>query len=349
MILVNTQQIIFDLENIFVIGDGRGLASGFYQAIVLGERGPTLNINNTFSCFYQNYNLVEFISCYLDQDIRKHGISSKDQPLLVRKILKSIWFATTHTNQIRKYRLKSFGRPSNEHTFAKDHGDDQGEQITVANYFKEKWNINLRYAQLPTVELFNPADKTKSHFLPMELVTVDEWQRSLKPLTTEQRAKVTKKTVVKPGERYGMIRRVADERRFDQDPFLQKFGLKIYSNEMITIPARILLPPDIKYKSSQGDDRDVIERVQIGKWYLNNRFNKAREIRTWALILVSQKEPDTRQVGLARDFASKIPQVCKLRRKKKEFILVFVFRQCLNMVFDLIQQLLKNPMRLYRI
>jgi len=57
----------------FFEGDGRGLAAGFYQAIVLGERGPTLNINNTFSCFYQNYNLVEFISCYLDQDIRKHG------------------------------------------------------------------------------------------------------------------------------------------------------------------------------------------------------------------------------------------------------------------------------------
>jgi eukaryotic translation initiation factor 2C len=142
----------------------------------------------------------------------------------------------------------------------------------------------------------------------MELVTVDEWQRSLKPLTTDQRAKVTKKTVVKPGERYGMIRRVVDERRFDQDPFLQKFGLIIHTNDMMTIPARILLPPDIKYKSAQGDERDVIERVQIGKWYLNNRFNKPKEIKTWALILVSQKEPDTRQVGLARDFASKIPQ-----------------------------------------
>ncbi len=58
---------------IFFKGDGRGLAAGFYQAIVLGERGPTLNMNNTFSCFYQNFNLVEFISCYLDQDIRKHG------------------------------------------------------------------------------------------------------------------------------------------------------------------------------------------------------------------------------------------------------------------------------------
>ena len=48
----------------------------------------------------------------------------------------------------------------------------------------------------------------------MELVTVDEWQRSMKPLSTEQRAKVTKKTVVRPGERCSMIRRVDDQRRF---------------------------------------------------------------------------------------------------------------------------------------
>ena len=151
----------------------------------------------------------------------------------------------------------------------------------------------------------------------MELVTIDEWQRSLKPLTTEQRAKVTKKTVVKPGERYGMIKRVADERRFDQDPYLQKFQLKIHSNEMIHIPARVLTPPDIKYKSKEKDDRDVIERVQVGKWYLNNHLVKPKEIKTWALVLVSQKEPDSRQVGLARDFAGKIPQV--FIRKKSLF------------------------------
>ncbi|CAF1508752.1 unnamed protein product [Adineta steineri] len=290
------------------LGDGRGLAAGFYQAIVLGEHGPTLNINNTFCCFYQNYNLVEFISCYLGQDIRRSGIASKDKPLLIRKVLKSLWFATTHTNQVRKYRLKSFGAAANEHTFAQDHGDNQGKQVTVADYFDERWKIRLRNPQLPVVELFNPSDKYQSHFLPMELVTVDEWQRSLKPLTVDQRAKVTKKTVVRPGERYGMIRRVVDERQFDQDPYLQKFGLKVQSNDMLLIPARMLTPPEIKYKSAQGDERDIIEKVQIGKWYLNNRFNRAREIRSWALVLVSQKEPDARQVGVARDFANKIPQ-----------------------------------------
>ena len=143
----------------------------------------------------------------------------------------------------------------------------------------------------------------------MELVTVDEWQRSLKPLTTEQRAKVTKKTVVRPGERYGMIRRVADERRFNQDSFLERFGITVDNNEMLLLPARILPPPEIKYKSSRSDHGEAIERVQIGKWWLNNRFNKAREIRTWAVVLISQREPDNRQIRLARDFARQIPQV----------------------------------------
>jgi eukaryotic translation initiation factor 2C len=286
------------------LGDGRGLASGFYQAIVLGERGPTLNINNTFCCFYQNYNLVEFLSCYMGHDIRKSGIPLKDHPLIVRKVLKSLWFVTSHTNQVRRYRLKSFGRPANEHKFVKD----QGEQITVADYFDDKWKIRLRHPHLPVVELYNPADKSKSHHLPMELVTVDEWQRSLKPLTTDQRARVTKKTVVRPGERYGMIRRVADERQFNKDSYLEKFGINVDINEMLLVPARILPSPEIKYKSSRGDQGDVVERVQIGKWWLNNRFNKAREIRTWAVVLVSQREPDNRQIRLASDFASKIPQ-----------------------------------------
>lgn len=72
----------------FHSGDGRGLAAGFYQAIVLGERGPTLNINNTFCCFYQNYNLVEFLSCYLNHDIRKNGkISSATLKKLIYLIL----------------------------------------------------------------------------------------------------------------------------------------------------------------------------------------------------------------------------------------------------------------------
>jgi hypothetical protein len=57
----------------FCLGDGRCFALRFYHGIVLDEAGPTLNINNTFCCFYQNYNLIEFLCCYLNNDIRNHG------------------------------------------------------------------------------------------------------------------------------------------------------------------------------------------------------------------------------------------------------------------------------------
>jgi hypothetical protein len=106
-----------------------------------------------------------------------------------------------------------------------------------------------------------------------------------------------------------MIRRVADERKFKNDSYLEKIGITVDVNEMLLVPARILPAPEIKYKSARGDQNDAIERVQIGKWWLNNRFNKAREIRTWAVVLISQREPDNRQVRLARDFADKIPRV----------------------------------------
>ncbi|CAF4584737.1 unnamed protein product, partial [Rotaria sp. Silwood2] len=54
-------------------GGGIGLASGFYQSIVLCERSLTLNINKSFVSFYQNCNLVQFLSCYMGHDIQKNG------------------------------------------------------------------------------------------------------------------------------------------------------------------------------------------------------------------------------------------------------------------------------------
>jgi hypothetical protein len=40
------------------------------------------------------------------------------------------------------------------------------------------------------VELYTPPNKTQFHYLPMECCTIQAWQRSIKPLTTDQRARV---------------------------------------------------------------------------------------------------------------------------------------------------------------
>jgi hypothetical protein len=74
MILVTIHlEIKLLLINIY-LGDGRGMANGFYQALFLTQCGPTLNINLAFTCFYMPLNFVEFATKYLRKDITK-GLS----------------------------------------------------------------------------------------------------------------------------------------------------------------------------------------------------------------------------------------------------------------------------------
>lgn len=63
----NRQQVLDDLE------DGRGLAHGLYQAMFLTQIGATININTTFTCFYQPMKLIDFISAFLQKDITRGG------------------------------------------------------------------------------------------------------------------------------------------------------------------------------------------------------------------------------------------------------------------------------------
>ncbi|CAM4828389.1 unnamed protein product [Rotaria magnacalcarata] len=262
-----------------------GLASGFYQIIVLCGRGLTLNINKSFVSFYQNYNLVQFLSCYMGRDTQKNGISSKDQALLVEKILKFLWFIILYQEDDCQYRLKSFGCPANQHKYI----INGNEPLTAVNYFNDRWQIPLRYPHLPVVELYHPNDNNRSYTLPMELVAVDEGQPNLQAITTEQHIEAIRKTLVHPDKCHIMIQRVVDERRFDHDSYLQKFGITVDVNEMLRIPGRILPSPEIKYKLSDINQHDIIEGVQIGRW--------------------CQHKPDDQQICLTRDFTQRILQV----------------------------------------
>jgi len=53
------------------------MASGFHQALCLTPKGPTLNINLAFACFYLPLNFVDFSCQYLRKDITK-GITEAE-------------------------------------------------------------------------------------------------------------------------------------------------------------------------------------------------------------------------------------------------------------------------------
>jgi hypothetical protein len=137
----------------------------------LTEIGATLNINSTFTCFYQPFNLVDFLCEYLQHDIIRDGnpllswcfcfcslllsgIDEREQQLLLKKVLKPIWLETHHTESVRKYRIRGFGASARQHTFPRmidGMNSDTQERQSVCDYFFEKYNIKLKYPNLPTV------------------------------------------------------------------------------------------------------------------------------------------------------------------------------------------------------
>jgi len=140
----------------------------------LTEIGATLNINSTFTCFYQPFNLVDFLCEYLQHDIIRDGnsllsfiylcccfcsfffsgIDEREQQLLLKKVLKPIWLETHHTESVRKYRIRGFGASARQHTFPRmidGMNSDTQERQSVYDYFFEKYNIKLKYPNLPTV------------------------------------------------------------------------------------------------------------------------------------------------------------------------------------------------------
>lgn len=77
------------LEFSFFIGDGRGMAKGFYQALFLTRSGPTLNVNLTFTCFYMPLNFVDFTCQYLRKNIKKEGLNDQEAKMF-KKIIRDL-------------------------------------------------------------------------------------------------------------------------------------------------------------------------------------------------------------------------------------------------------------------
>jgi hypothetical protein len=79
---------------------------------------------------------------------------------------------------------------------------------------------------------------------------------------------VTKKTVVRPNQRYQTIKEIVENRQFNEDKYLKEIGMNVEDEEMLIVDGRLIAPPDIKYISGRDGQSEVVERINIGKFVL---------------------------------------------------------------------------------
>lgn len=228
------------------------------------------------TAFYSAGPLIHLAGEVLDVNRRQPNIlngplTEKDRLTLLKE-LRALRVRTVHLERQRQYRIDNISRrPANEETF-----DWNGNNVTVANYFAEKYNIHLKYPNLPCVQV-----GTKCTLLPMECCHIIPGQHCRKKLSELQTASMIKKTAVPPKDRFQRLVEAARNLEKTSADFCNEFEMRI-DPVPLKVEARVLDPPIIRF----GNDKNV--KPISGVWRLDGKFLRPTCIKVWAIAILGE-------------------------------------------------------------
>lgn len=207
-----------------------------------------------------------------------------DMFTMLRRMTK-LEFHVKHRGKVndgKVYKIKSFiwdpkrfgrdGANARNFTFEKD-----GKQISIERYFADRYNISLKAWEMPLVET------TRAGIFPMEVITIDPYQRYNWKLDGEQTSAMIKFAVTRPDKRRNDIMDNVKTLRWSQDPYLRDFGIQI-KNEMESVSARIINNPVLQFGKKQENPQTK------GRWDLRGQVfasRNKRPLKSWGIVVIN--------------------------------------------------------------
>ncbi|KAE8282477.1 Protein argonaute-3 [Larimichthys crocea] len=125
------------------LGGGREVWFGFHQSVRPAMWKMMLNIDVSATAFYKAQPVIQFMCEVLDI----HNIDEQPRPLASPQ-------GQVHQRDQRKYRVCNVTRrPASLQTFPLQLENGQTVERTVAQYFREKYNLQLKYPHLPCLQV----------------------------------------------------------------------------------------------------------------------------------------------------------------------------------------------------
>ena len=250
------------------------------------------------TAFYKAQPVIEFMCEVLDiRDINDQRKPLADSHRVkFTKEIKGLKIEITHCgNMKRKYRVCNVTRrPAQMQSFPLQLENGQTVECTVAKYFLDKYKMKLRYPNLPCLQV---GQEHKHTYLPLEVSfhclyhhvkSTDEQnfnccvtflkvcnivagQRCIKKLTDMQTSTMIKATARSAPDREREINNLVHKADFNNDPYVQEFGLTI-SNSMMEVRGRVLPPPKLQYGGRVCCTRLMAVYFESERWNLSSRF-----------------------------------------------------------------------------
>ncbi|KAM5355683.1 hypothetical protein ACJ41O_002329 [Fusarium nematophilum] len=272
-----------------------------------GGVGLGYNIDVANTCFWIGNQSMDRMMCnFLATLDRKF---QGQTPVSIAELLKPVkdnrsgrWGSSDAFKQLRKLRRLKFKiihtkRPNPEKvfsiidfTFGEEYGEagatartvkfnHDGQDVSVFDYFRKKYNITLRFGNLPLI------DAGKAGKIPMELAFIEPMQRYPFKLNPDQTAAMIKIAVTRPAQRKQDIQRGASALRIGEDPVLREYGVS-FEAQFAKTEARILPAPSVKFLGNA-----TCEPKFAGRWDLRGKKfwkQNAAPLMNWGFIALEQ-------------------------------------------------------------
>ncbi|KAF3333035.1 protein argonaute MEL1-like protein [Carex littledalei] len=262
--------------------------------------------------FYKEGHLMDFVAEYLNIRDFSRPLGDHDR-IKLKKVLRGVRVETNHNPDLQiRYKINGISSvPIDKITFP----DQNGASISIVQYFRNKYGLNLRYTKLPC--LLAGSD-SRPKYLPMEVCQIISGQRYVKKLNERQVTNILRATCKRPHEREASIVKVVNGNNYGSDNFVKEFGMKIYS-QMVSVDARVLPPPMLKYHDS-GEQKSC--QPSVGQWnMMRMKMVNGGTVNNWACLNFSRTSE--REVI---QFCDDLVAMCNRKG------MVFKTRPCINLI-----------------
>ncbi|KAG9439845.1 hypothetical protein H6P81_020010 [Aristolochia fimbriata] len=263
------------------IGGGAIGLRGFFQSLRPTQQGLALNVDFSVTAFHESIGLIQYLEkrCDFLQDLsqKKSWILTAEERKEVEKALKNVRVFVCHRDTDQRYRIYGLTDKTAESLKFRDR---DGRELRLVEYFKEQYNYDIEYRNLPCLQI----SRSKPCYLPMELCVVCEGQKFLSRLSDDQTARILKMGCQRPRERRAVINEViGGEVGPLSGPHATEFKLQL-SKEMTQLSGRVLEPPKLKLGIG-GQITDLIPTRHDRHWnLLDSHVVEGTRIERWALI-----------------------------------------------------------------
>ncbi|CAK5264708.1 unnamed protein product [Mycena citricolor] len=278
-VMVGRNRFFFPTENVpSPLGGGLEAFRGFFSSVRPAHKQLMVNVNVCTTAFYVPGNLADAIDQFTRSSFGARatafakGVRVKAMHLGYKKTVKRV-----------------ADKSARQYTF--ECSDFGGQRVSVEQYFKRKYNITLRYPELPLVDVGG----TKANFLPAELCEILPGQAFKGKLTDEHTSEMIRVAAQPPNVNgNAIVERGLAQLGYNTDSgALKGFGLSI-GKEMAVVPGRILAPPGIEYAKGRPDVDD-----SKASWNLRNvKFKRGATLKNWAVLLIRDGNRRTEFDGL---------------------------------------------------